>query len=51
MVFVIDGSVARGIDASVEIYPVRSAVVFTTLPDIPTAEDVDVAAKLIQRTV
>jgi hypothetical protein len=51
LVFVIDGSVARGIDASVEIYPVRSAVVFTTLPDIPTAEDVDVAAKLIQRTV
>ncbi len=51
LVWVIDGRVARAIDAVVETYPVRSAVVLTTLPDIPTADEVEMAAKLLQRTV
>lgn len=50
-VFVIDGRVAKGIEACVEISPVRSAVVLTTRPEMPTADEVDVAAKLIHRTV
>ena len=43
LVFVIAGNVAKEIEAEVEISPVKSAEVLTTLPDIPVGEEVDVA--------
>lgn len=51
LVLVIDGKVTSGIDVVVVISPVKSAVVLTTLPDMPTAEDVEMAAKLMHFTV
>lgn len=39
------------IDVVVEIYPVKSAEVLTTLADIPVGEDVEVATKLLHFTV
>lgn len=46
-----EGKFAIAIDVVVEIYPVRSADVFTTLADIPVGDDVDVAMKLLHFTV
>lgn len=38
-------------DEEVKTYPVKSADVLTTLPDIPAAEEVEVATKLLHFTV
>lgn len=48
---VIDGRFAIAIDAVVDIYPVKSAEVFTTLADIPVGDEVEVATKLLHFTV
>lgn len=50
-VLVIDGRFAIAIDAVVDIYPVKSAEVFTTLADIPVGDEVEVATKLLHFTV
>lgn len=46
-----DGRVAKDIDAGVDNSPVRSSELLTTLPEMPTADEVVVAAKLMHLTV
>lgn len=48
---VIEGRFAIVIDVVVDIYPVKSAEVLTTLADIPVGDDVEVATKLLHFTV
>lgn len=50
-VLVIEGNVTIEIKLAVETYPVRSADVLTTLPEMPVADEVEVAAKLMHLTV
>lgn len=46
-----DCKVDKAIDAGVKSYPDKSYEVFAILPEMPTADDVDIAAKLLHFTV